>query len=96
MARAQPKRVFISSTADDLVEHRARVRDAILRLGCLPVGTESEGSGTSPTVEQCKEWVRDSELVVAIVAHRHGWVPTKAEGGDGATSITRLEIEDTP
>jgi hypothetical protein len=35
------RRIFISSTAFDLREHRDRVRDAVLRLENLPVAMET-------------------------------------------------------
>jgi hypothetical protein len=38
-------KIFISSTFEDLKEHRQKVRDAILRLGHHPVGMEDFGAG---------------------------------------------------
>jgi hypothetical protein len=34
-----------------------------------------------------------ADAVVVIVAHRYGWVPSEAEGGDGVKSITWHEVE---
>lgn len=45
-----------------------------------------------PIVDVCREWVHDCDLVVLVVAFRRGWVPDAAKGGDGASSITALEI----
>jgi len=35
----------------------------------------------------------ECDALVAIVAHRYGWIPSVEEGGDGDKSITWIEIE---
>jgi len=37
-------KIFISSTYDDLIEHRKAVREAILRLGHRPIAIEYFGA----------------------------------------------------
>ena len=86
-------RIFLSSTAIDLREHREKASDAILRLGDLPVAMETFGALPNEPVSVCQDKVRQCDAVVVMLAHRYGWVPTPAEGGDGHKSITWLEIE---
>ena len=86
-------RIFLSSTAIDMVEHRKKVTEAILRMGDLPVAMETFGASTNEPVEVCKNKVRESNALVVMVAHRYGWVPGIDEGGDGFKSITRIEVE---
>src|SRR5262245_14587847 len=86
-------RIFISSTAEDLAEHRARVFEAIMLLGLHPVAMEFFGARPGAPVEECRALAADASAVVVIVAHRFGWVPTPAEGGDGVRSITWLEAD---
>jgi tetratricopeptide (TPR) repeat protein len=86
-------RIFLSSTAIDMVEHRKKVIDAILRMGDLPVAMETFGALPNEPVEVCKSKVSQSNALVVMVAHRYGWVPGIDEGGDGFKSITWIEVE---
>jgi tetratricopeptide (TPR) repeat protein len=89
----QTLRVFLSSTAIDMVHHRKKVSEALLKLENLPVRMESFGAVPSEPVDLCKEKVRSSNALVVMIAQRYGWVPTKEEGGDGKKSITWIEVE---
>ncbi|MGB8657021.1 MAG: DUF4062 domain-containing protein [Candidatus Zixiibacteriota bacterium] len=86
-------RIFLSSTAIDMQDHRNKVSDAILCLGDLPVQMETFGAMPSEPVTVCQKKVRECDALVVMVAHRYGWVPGKDEGGDDHKSITWLEIE---
>ncbi|UCH93963.1 MAG: DUF4062 domain-containing protein, partial [Candidatus Aminicenantes bacterium] len=86
-------RIFLSSTAIDMKEHRKKVIDAILRMGDLPVAMETFGALPNEPVEVCISKVRQCNALVVMVAHRYGWVPGPEEGGDGFKSITRIEVE---
>ena len=88
-----PKVVFISSTSEDLKEHRQAARDAAISAGFLPVMMEYfVASGKKRPLPACLAKVDDAHLVVAIVAQRYGWVPSDQEGDDHK-SITWLECE---
>jgi tetratricopeptide (TPR) repeat protein len=86
-------RIFLSSTAIDLKDHRQKASDAIMRLGDLPVAMETFGALPNEPVEVCKNKVRECNALVVMVAHRYGWVPGTDEGGDGNKSITWIEVE---
>jgi hypothetical protein len=81
-------KVFLSSTAQDLVDHRKVADDTILRLSQEAVVMERFGPLPGEPVEECERKARESDLVVCIVAHRYGYVPEKGRG-----SITRREVE---
>ena len=49
-------------------------------------------SGKKPPLEACLAKVDEADVVVAIVAHRYGWVPPD-QGGDDHKSITWLECQ---
>lgn len=85
--------IFLSSTAIDMEEHRKKVSDAILRMGDLPVQMETFGALPNEPVDVCQSKVRESDALIAMVAHRYGWIPQADEGGDGHKSITWLEVE---
>jgi uncharacterized protein DUF4062 len=73
---------FISSTEQDLKDHRDQ---AALANGLFPEMMKYFPARGQPVLPACLEKV--AELVIIIVAHRHGWVPTNPD----AKSITWLE-----
>jgi len=81
-------KVFLSSTAQDLVAHRQVADDTILRLLQKSVVMERFGPLPGEPVEECERKARECDVVVCIVAHRYGFVPEKGRG-----SITRREVE---
>ena len=81
-------RVFLSSTAQDLVDHRKVADDTILRLSQQAVVMERFGPIPGEPVAECERKAVESDVVVCIVAHRYGFVPEKGRG-----SITRREVE---
>ena len=81
-------KVFVSSTAQDLVAHRKVADDTILRLSQESVAMERFGPMPGEPVAECERKARESDVVVCILAHRYGFVPEKGRG-----SITRREVE---
>ncbi|MEA2417248.1 MAG: hypothetical protein QOI58_3905 [Thermoanaerobaculia bacterium] len=82
-------KVFLSSTAQDLVTYRQVADDTILRMSQEAVGMERFGALPGTPVAESERKARESDVVVCIVAHRYGFVPDKVLG----TSITRREVE---
>lgn len=81
-------KVFLSSTAQDLVAYRKVADDTILRLSQEAVVMERFGPLPGEPVAECERKARESDVLVCIVAHRYGYVPEKGKG-----SITRREVE---
>ena len=81
-------KVFLSSTALDLVAYRNVADDTILRMSQEAVVMERFGPLPGEPVAECERKARECDVVVCIVAHRHGFVPDK-----GRASITRREVE---
>lgn len=81
-------KVFLSSTAQDLVAYRQVADDTILRLSQEAVRMERFGPLPGEPVTECERKARECDVVVCIVAHRYGFVPDKGRG-----SITRREVE---
>ena len=90
--RAATPKVFISSTAEDLKSHRQAARDAAETAGFQIRMMESFAAGGNPPLQECLREVAGCDLVVAIVAHRYGWVPDE-QPGEEHKSITWLECE---
>jgi len=83
------RRIFISSTAKDLKEHRAAAARAIEQMGHKPEYFEHTWSARSGRIiNECRRDAAEADAVVVIVAHRYGWVPTRAQSGDDDKSIT--------
>jgi tetratricopeptide (TPR) repeat protein len=81
-------KVFLSSTAQDLVAYRQVADDTILRLSQDTVTMERFGPLPGVPVEECERLASESDVVVCIVAHRYGFVPERGRG-----SITQREVK---
>ena len=84
--------VFISSTSDDLKEHREQAAKAAAASGFSPRMMEYFPASGQPSLPACLEKVAEAEVVVVLVAHRYGWVPDDPPNPD-RKSITWLECE---
>jgi len=85
---AEAKRVFISSTALDLPDHREKVMEACLGADMLPIRMDDWGAEDADAIEVSLGRVDQANLYVGIFAHRYGYVP---EGEK--ISITEMEYE---
>src|SRR3954451_24373841 len=84
---------FISSTSEDLKEHREQAARAAQASGFFPLMMEYfPADGSKPSLAACLEHVDKAEVVITVVAHRYGWVPEEACNSD-AKSVTWLECE---
>jgi formylglycine-generating enzyme required for sulfatase activity len=90
---AQVPIIFISSTSDDLKEHREQAHKAALALEFYPRMMEYfPANGATPTLQACLDEVAKADVLVVLVAHRYGWTPDDPANPD-AKSITWLECE---
>jgi hypothetical protein len=81
-------RRYISSTFEDLKEHRLAVRNAILRLGHHPVGMEDFGAGPTDPQTAALDKIKDCGAFVGFYAYRFGWIPSV-----DTRSITEQEFD---
>ncbi len=79
---------MISSTAVDLPEHRAAVKEACLACGIFPIGMEHLPARDATGITVSLEMVDQADLYLGIYAFRYGWVP---DGKD--ISITEMEFD---
>jgi hypothetical protein len=77
---------------EDLADFRRAALDAILRLNWQPIDCGYWSAGGNPPLKTCLGKVEEADVVLAIVAHRHGWTPPD-QPEKGHKSITRLECE---
>lgn len=66
--------VFISSTYIDLIDARAKVRDAILSMYHFPVGMELFGAANEEQWQIISETIDSSDYYVLIIGQRYGTV----------------------
>jgi formylglycine-generating enzyme required for sulfatase activity len=85
--------VFISSTAEDLGAYRKAADQGARIARCFPEVHELWVARDKPPLAECLARVRSADALVAIVAHRYGWVPPEQPGGE-RKSITWLECEE--
>lgn len=87
-------KVYISSTYQDLVEHRAAVDRTLRRMGHDVIGMEQYIAEGSKPVDRCKSDVRAADAYVIIVAWRFGYVPGFAATPPDSRSITEIELNE--
>ena len=86
------KRVFLSYTAKDLAAHAIAAKHAAESAGWEVVDHRDWAPNGRPSVSECMKQVDGCDALIVLSGERYGWVPTKAEGGDGRRSITWLEV----
>ncbi|MEV4243279.1 DUF4062 domain-containing protein [Streptosporangium canum] len=80
-------KVYVSSTFQDLVECRGRVRTTLRQMGHTDVAMEYYVAEDARPLERCLRDVADCDLYICVLALRYGHVP---QGHDH--SVTELEF----
>ena len=83
-----PKTVFVSSTYEDLMEHRKAVWEVIDGLGLLVRGMKQFGARTESPLETCMAELDQSDIYVGIIGPRFGTLDTET-----GKSYTQLEYD---
>lgn len=81
-------RVFISSTYVDLTEYRAKVAEAVERLGQHGIRMEVFGARSETATSVCSAEIDEADLFVGVYAHRYGFIPKGSH-----LSITEMEFD---
>lgn len=82
-------KVYVSSTFQDLKECRAKVSNALRKVGHTDVAMEYYVAGDERPAERCLADVSECDLYVGLFAWRYGYVP-EHDNPDGL-SITEME-----
>lgn len=82
---------MISSTALDLPEHRAAVKEACIAAGFLPIGMEHLPARDANGIKVSLEMVDRADIYLGIYAWRYGWVPDF--DNPQKISITEMEFD---
>jgi len=81
--------VFVSSTYEDLKEHRRKILDLLLELGLEPHGMEEFGSRNEDPLQTCLDEVSRCKIFICILAMQYGSIE-KITG----KSFTELEYDE--
>jgi hypothetical protein len=94
-------KIFVSSTFEDLGDHREAAIRALRQMGHEVVAMEDFTASSAPPVERVLDLVRGCQAYVGIFAWRCGYIPLRRDIPDqvvlppgfvpGRTSITHLE-----
>ena len=91
-------KIYISSTYQDLVEHRSVVDRTLRRMGHDVIGMEQYVAEGNKPLDRCLADVRLADLYVVLVAWRYGYIPNDQPPPPpltpGALSITELEYNE--
>src|SRR5687767_12017530 len=89
-------KIYISSTYQDLIEHRSVVDRTLRRMGHDVIGMEQYVAEGNKPLDRCLADVRLSNLYVVMVAWRYGYIPNDQPppGAAGALSIKELEYNE--
>lgn len=83
--------VFISSTYEDLKEHRSALIGACLEGGYIPVGMEMFSAGNDDQLTVIQRTIEQCDYYVVIIAHRYGSTRTLPDGRQ--LSYTEIEYD---
>ena len=83
-------KIYISSTYQDLSDHRSAVDRTLRRMGHDVIGMEQYVAEGNKPLDRCLADVRLADLYVVIAGWRYGYVPLD-QPPPGALSITELE-----
>lgn len=64
--------IFLSSTYEDLVEHRLAAMETILAAGHIPAAMEQFSPGDETAWEKIRSWINESDGFVLILGGRYG------------------------
>ena len=80
--------IFLSSTYEDLIEHRLAAMEAILAAGHIPAAMEQFSPGDETAWEKIRSWIDESDAFILILGGRYGSL--EPESGK---SYVQLEYE---
>ncbi len=86
-------KIYVSSTYQDLIEHRAAVDRTLRRMGHDVIGMEQYVAEGNKPLDRCLADVRVADLYVVILGWRYGYVPP-SQPAPGGLSITQLEYQE--
>ena len=83
--------IFVGSTYSDLIDHRRSVMEALHKLKTIVNGMEYFGSKPGSPLEECLNFVQESQIYIGIFAMRYGTIDE--ESGLSFTHLEYIEAQ---
>lgn len=84
--------IYLSSTYEDLKDHRKAVFDDLRKAGYHVIAMEDYVATDRRPVDKCLADVERADIYVGLFAFRYGYVPPREHGNPDGLSITELEF----
>jgi len=84
--------IYLSSTYQDLKDHRKAVFDALRQSGYQVIAMEDYVARDERPVDKCLADVDRADIYVGLFAFRYGYIPPADHGNPDGKSITELEL----
>jgi hypothetical protein len=86
--RKRKLQIFLSSTYEDLIDHRLSAMEAILAAGHIPAAMEQFSPGDETAWEKIAAWINESDAFILILGGRYGSIEP-----DSSKRYVQLEYE---
>lgn len=86
-------KIYLSSTFEDLKEHRRIIYDMLRKVRHDVIAMEDYVAADRRPVEQCLKDVQEADIYVGFFGFRYGYVPPEGHGNPKQLSITELEFQ---
>src|SRR5215813_12527546 len=70
--RKRKLQIFLSSTYENLIDHRLAAMEAILASGHIPVAMDQFSPGDETAWEKIRSWIDESDGFILILGGRYG------------------------
>ncbi|MEP7153337.1 MAG: DUF4062 domain-containing protein, partial [Nitrospira sp.] len=84
--------IYLSSTYEDLKDHRRVVFDALRKSGHDVIAMEDYVAADQRPVDKCLKDVEKADIYVGLFAFRYGYIPPPQHNNPNGLSITELEL----
>lgn len=82
---------YLSSTYEDLKDHRRVVYEALRKAGHQVIAMEDYVAGDQRPVDKCLKDVEAADIYIGLFAFRYGYIPPAQHDNPKGLSITELE-----
>ena len=83
--------IYLSSTYEDLKDHRRTVIDALRKSGYQVIGMEDYVARDDRPVNACLNDIDQVDIYIGLFGFRYGYIPPPEHGNPEGLSITELE-----
>ena len=85
-------KIYLSSTYEDLKDHRRAVYEALRKAGHAVIAMEDYVARDQRPVDKCLADVARADIYLGLFAFRYGYVPPPEHQNPNGLSITELEF----